>query len=294
MKKIIGPLALAFTLLASPAFAKPLKVVASFSVIGDIVREIGGDKIALKVLVGPDGDAHTFEPAPTHAKALHMADLIVVNGLGLESWMEKLIVASGTPAPVAVASLGVTPRQMNEDGRIVTDPHAWQDLRNGIIYARNIEAALRKADPADAAFFQKNAEALIARLTALDAWTRQQMSAVPGEKRKVITTHEAFGYFAAAYGVTFFAPEGLSTDAEPSARALAALIDQIKREHIKALFIENMTDPRLMKMISTETGAEMGGELYSDALSTANGPAPTYPAMFENNVPKLVAAMEKN
>ncbi|HEY4345784.1 MAG TPA: metal ABC transporter substrate-binding protein [Parvibaculum sp.] len=293
MKNIFG-FALAFTMLASPVHAQSLDVVASFSVLGDIVKEVGGDKITLKTLVGPDGDAHTFEPAPADAKALHKADMIFINGLGLEKWMEKLVVASGAKAPVIVASEGVIPRQMSEDGQTVTDPHAWQDPKNGALYVRNVEAALKRADPADAIYFQANAETLLAKLAKLDEWTRQQMSAVPAEKRKVITTHDAFGYFGAAYGVTFLAPEGLSTDAEPSAGALAALTDQIKRENIKALFIENMTDPRLMKTISKETGAEMGGELYSDALSKPEGPAPTYPSMFENNVPKLVAAMQKN
>lgn len=294
MKKRIGLLALFLAMLASPAYANTLNVVASFSVLGDIVKEVGGDRIALKVLVGPDGDAHTFEPAPADAKSLHAADLIFVNGLGLEKWMEKLVAASGTKAPLVVASEGVIPREMNEDGETVTDPHAWQDLRNGALYVRNVEAALKKADPADAATFEANARTLLAKLSELDAWTRQQMSAVPAEKRKVITTHDAFGYFGAAYGVVFLAPEGLSTDAEPSAGGLASLIDQIKQEKIKALFIENMTDPRLMKTISRETGAEMGGELYSDALSGPDGPAPTYPSMFGNNVPKLVAAMKKN
>lgn len=293
MKSLLG-LALAFTLLASPARAQPLDVVASFSILGDIVRQVGGDKITLKVIVGPDGDAHTFEPAPADAKALHKADLIFINGLGLEKWMEKLITASATKALEVVASQGVTPRAMSKDGETFTDPHAWQDLHNGALYVRNVEAALKKADPADAAYFHANAEALLAKLATLDAWTRAEISAVPADKRKIITTHNAFGYFAAAYGVTFLAPSGLSTDAEPGARSLAALIDQIRHEKIKALFIENMTDPRLMKMISKETGAEMGDGLYSDALSPPGGPAPTYPAMFENNVPKLVAAMRKN
>lgn len=293
MKRLLG-FALTFALLASPVRAEPLNVVASFSILGDIVRQVGGDRITLKVIVGPDGDAHTFEPAPADAKALLKADLIFINGLGLERWMEKLVAASATKAREVVSSAGVTPLTMSEDGETFIDPHAWQDLRNGAVYVRNVEAALEKADPADAAYFHANAEALLAKLATLDAWTRAEISTVPADKRKIITTHNAFGYFAAAYGVTFLAPAGLSTDAEPGARSLAALIDQIRREKIKALFIENMSDPRLMKMISEETGAKMGGKLYSDALSPPGGPASTYPAMFENNVPKLVAAMRKN
>ena len=287
-------LALSLLLLATPAWAKPLNVVASFSVIGDITQEIGGDKITLTTLVGPDGDAHTFEPAPKDAKALHDADLIIVNGIHLEKWMEKLAKAASAKAPYVVASYGITPRQMNEDGQTVLDPHAWQNLKNGIIYVRNIEEGLAKADPEDAATYKANADKLVAKLEKLDAWTRNEIASVPEAKRKVITTHDAFGYFGAAYGVEFLAPAGLSTDAEPNAGSLGRLVDQIKSEKIKALFIENMTDPRLMKTLTQETGATIGGELYSDALSPATGPAPTYPAMFENNVPKLVAAMKLN
>tara|TARA_R110000824_G_scaffold390760_7_gene587713 strand:- start:16136 stop:17035 length:900 start_codon:yes stop_codon:yes gene_type:complete len=299
-------MALALTFAAAlPASAAPLKVVASFSILGDMTHEVAGDHIDLTVLVGPDGDTHTFEPAPKDAKALHEADLIIVNGLHLESWMEKLARAANTSAPVIVASTDITPRTMSghdhdhhdeheDHATTLPDPHAWQDLANGAIYVRNIEAALSKADPANAAAYRANAATLLAKLSALDTWTRAEIAKVPADKRKVITTHDAFGYFGAAYGVTFLAPSGLSTEAEANAGSLAGLIDQIRHEKIKALFIENMSDPRLMGTIARETGAEMGGELFSDALSPADGPAPTYPAMFENNVPKLTAAMLKN
>lgn len=295
MRKIAACLALvALTLVPAPTFARPLTIVATFSVLGDMVREVGGDRIDLKVLVGPDGDAHTFEPSPSDAKTVAGADLIILNGLDFEPWLTKLAASSETKAGLITASSGVKPRGMDEDGRTVLDPHAWQNLANGAIYVRNIAEALAKADPADAAVFHENAAKFTKRIAELDAWTRAEIGAVPAGKRKVITTHDAFGYFGAAYGVTFLAPEGLSTDAEPSAGALARLIDQIKREEIRALFIENMSDPRLIQTISRETGAKMGGELYSDALSEPDGGAPTYPAMFRNNVPKLVAAMRQN
>lgn len=295
MKKIVACAGLiALTLVSAPAFARPLSVVATFSVLGDMVREVGGNRIDLEVLVGPDGDAHTFEPSPSDAKTVAGADLLILNGLDFEPWLARLAASSETKAQLVTASAGVEPRRMNEDGRIVLDPHAWQNLANGAIYVRNIEAALAKADPADAAFFHENAAKFTKRIAELDAWTRAEIAAVPAGKRKVITTHDAFGYFGAAYGVAFLAPEGLSTDAEPSAGALARLIDQIKREEIGALFIENMSDPRLIETIARETGAKMGGELYSDALSSSDGAAPTYPDMFRNNVPKLVAAMLKN
>ena len=291
---IAAAAAAALALAAAPAAARPIDVVASFSVLGDIVAEIGGDRIALRTLVGPDGDAHSFEPSPADAKAVAEADLVIVNGLGLEAWMDRLVRSSGYRGPLVVASEGVRPRTMVEDGATVTDPHAWQDLAKGRIYVSNVAAALAQADPGNAAAYESNAARLQAELADLDRYTRREIEAVPAAKRRVITTHDAFGYFGAAYGVIFQAPEGISTDAEPSAAALARLIDQIKREKIKALFFENMSDPRLMQVISRETGAALGGALYSDALSPPDGPAPTYPAMFRNNVPKLVAAMLRN
>ena len=294
MKKLFGLAAILLSLTAMPAAARELNVVASFSVLGDIVARVGGDKISLTVLVGPDGDAHTFEPSPKDAKAVAHADLVVVNGLNFEPWMDKLVAASGYKGRVAVASRGIVPREMVEHGRTVPDPHAWQDLANGAVYVHNVAAMLKAASPENAATFEANAASLSKEIADLDRWTHDEISSVPRQKRVVITTHDAFGYFGAAYGVTFKAPEGLSTEAEPSAGSLAGLIDQIKHEKIKALFIENMTDPRLIQTIARETGAEMGGELYSDALSKPGGPAPTYPAMFHNNVPKLVSAMMKN
>jgi zinc/manganese transport system substrate-binding protein len=277
-----------------PAEAKTVDVVASFSVLGEIVHEVAGDKAEVHTLVGPDGDAHSFEPTPNDAKTLGSADLVIVNGLGLEKWMERLIEASGYKGIVAVASRGVHPRLMEEEGTNVTDPHAWQDLANGRLYVRNVADALATADPADAAYFNARAKSYDASLSALDAWVRAEIAQVPAAKRRVITTHDAFGYFGAAYGVTFLAPEGISTDAEPTAGGLAKLIDQVRREKIKALFLENITSPQLMQTIAQETGVPLGGALFSDALSPPDGPAPTYVDMFKNNLPKLVEGMEKN
>ena len=279
---------------ARPAEAAKLSVVASFSVLGDMVKQVAGDRAEVRTLVGPDGDAHTFEPTPNDAKTLAHADLVIVNGLGLEKWMARLTAAAGYRGPVAAASEGVKPRSMSEEGATVTDPHAWQDLANGEIYVRNIAKALAAADAADAVYFQSRTDQYLAALAALDGWVRQEIAKVPSAKRRVITTHDAFGYFGAAYGVAFLAPEGLSTEAEPSAGDLAKLIDQMKREKIRALFLENITSPQLMSTISREAGAPLGGDLFSDALSPAYGPAPTYIGMFRNNVPKLVEGMSKN
>ena len=286
--------AILLALLPVGAEAKTLDIVASFSVLGEIVQEVAGDKANVHTLVGPDGDAHSFEPTPKDGKTLGSADLVIVNGLDLEKWMERLIEASGYKGTVAVASRGVRPRLMEEEGSSVTDPHAWQDLANGRLYVRNIADALAAADPADAAYFNDRAKSYDATLAALDSWVREAIAQVPAAKRRVITTHDGFGYFGAAYGVTFLAPEGISTDAEPSAGGLAKLIDQVRREKIKALFLENITSPQLMQTIAQETGVPLGGALFSDALSPPDGPAPTYVDMFKNNLPKLVAGMQKN
>ena len=287
-------LAILLALAPVAAEAKTLDIVASFSVLGEIVQEVAGDKADVHILVGPDGDAHSFEPTPNDAKTLGSADLVIVNGLGLEKWMERLIEASGYKGTVAVASRGVHPRLMQEEGTNVTDPHAWQDLANGRLYVSNIADALAAADPADAEYFRARAQRYDATLGALDSWVRAEIAQVPAAKRRVITTHDAFGYFGAAYEVTFLAPEGISTDAEPTAGGLAKLIDQVRREKIKALFLENITSPQLMQTIAQETGVPLGGALFSDALSPPDGPAPTYVDMFKNNLPKLVEGMQKN
>lgn len=312
MKNLVT-LCLAFALgLALPAHAEPLKVVASFSILGDMVRNVAGSNADVVVLVGPDGDAHSFEPGPAHASALADADVLVMNGLGFEPWLIRLAAASGTKAKYVTASFGISPRQLSEeelqpdeDGHGHDehsypeaargfDPHAWQDLRNGIVYVQNIADALAEKDPDNALVYRANAESYIIELKKLDQWVRGELSKLPKEKRKVITTHDAFGYFGDAYGVEFISPLGLGNTAEPSAQALARLVDQVRKEKIRALFIENMSDPRMMETVARETGAEDGGTLYSDALSPAGGPAPTYAAMFRHNVPALIAAMQKN
>ena len=285
-------------LVPTAGLAAPIKVVASFSVLGDIVRQIAGDHAVVVTLVGPDGDAHTFDPSPADAKKLADAALVVSNGLGLDGWIERLAKSSDYKGTIVVASQNIPARRMTEEEggtkKEVTDPHAWQNLRNGAIYVRNIEAALEKADPANATAYKQAAEKYTGELLALDAEVRTQIAAVPKAKRRVITSHDAFGYFGAAYGVEFLAPEGISTETEPSAGDVAKLVDQIRAEHIKALFIENMTDARLVTIIGDETGAIVGGTLFSDALSPPDGPAPTYIAMFKNNVPKLIEGMARN
>jgi zinc/manganese transport system substrate-binding protein len=285
---------LATTACAQAAQAEPLHVVVTFSVLGDLVKQLGGDKVSVISLVPPGGDAHVYQPTPADAVSIAHADLIVVNGLGMEGWLDRLIAASGAKAPVVVASAGIKPQTMEEEGKRITDPHAWQNLANGQAYTLTIGAALAKADPANADFYRPRTEGYATGLGDLDAWVRKQIAQVPSAKRKIITSHDAFGYFAKAYGVTILAPVGLSTDSEPTAAGLGALSDQIKKEGIKALFIENMTDPRLIETLAHESGAVIGGTLYSDSLSPLDGPANNYVMMFRHNVPAMVAAMNKN
>jgi zinc/manganese transport system substrate-binding protein len=271
-----------------------LPVVASFSVLGDLVRQIGGDDVRVDTLVGADGDAHVFQPSPGDARRLTGARLFVVNGLNLEGWMPRLIASAGFKGEVVVATRGVVPLQMTAEGRALPDPHAWQDLANGRIYVENIAAALTAADPGHAADYARRARAYQAELAELDRWVKAEIAAVPAEKRKIITTHDAFRYFGRAYGIEFRAPVGMSEDGEPTAGTVATLIRTIRRDRIKALFIENMTDSRLIEQLARETGADLGGALFADALSRPGEGGETYAAMFRHNVPAMVAAMAHN
>jgi zinc/manganese transport system substrate-binding protein len=265
------------------------RVVASFSILGDLVRNVGGDRLEVATLVGPESDAHAFSPTPADARTLGAAKAVVVNGLGLEGWMTRLVKASGSKAPVVVASQGIATRTV--EGAI--DPHAWQSVANAKIYVANIRDGLSKADPAGRSTYEANAAGYLGKLDALEREVRAAIGQIPAERRKIITTHDAFGYFGAAHGLTLIAPEGVSTEAEPSARDVARIIRQIKIQNIPALFMENIVDPRLMRQIAKETGARVGGTLYSDALSAPAGPAPTYIDMMRHNVGELSKALAR-
>jgi len=292
MKTLFTGVAVA-TLFVSPlTLAKTVDAVASFTVLADIVQQVGGDHVKVKSLVGPNGDPHTFEPTPQDSEALAKADVVFVSGLGLEGWMDRLIAASGYKGTLVTASKGISTRSMEEEGKTVTDPHAWNSMHNGEIYARNVMNALIKADPDDAADIRKRGENYIQQLQKLDAWAKNAFAAIPEDKRKVLTSHDAFGYFGQRYHVSFLAPVGFSTEAEASATDVAALIKQLKAEHIHTYFMENQTDPRLVKQIASETAAQPGGELYPEALSEANGPAPTYVAAFKHNVDVMLHSMK--
>jgi len=278
-----------------------LRVVATFSILGDMVSRVGGDRVEVKTLVGPGGDAHVYQPTPADAAELAKARLVFQNGLKFEGWMEKLIEASGYKDAVITATKGIETINVADrhgkrdkhghDHSGKSDPHAWQSLANASIYARNIKDALCRLDIHGCATYAANAAAYVKEIERLDSQIKAQMAAVPPAARKVITSHDAFAYFARAYGIRFLSPRGVSTESEASAKDVARLIDQIRKEKVKALFVENVSDPRLIKQIGRETGVALGGTLYSDALSPAGGPAATYLDMMRHNARLIAGAM---
>ena len=296
LRKTLAALGLlTWMLAAGPADAQDkIRVIATFSILADLAQNVGGTAVEVGSLVGPNGDAHAYTPSPADAKRLSEAKLVLVNGLGFEGWIDRLVKASGTKATVVVAAKGVKPRQMkDEDGHDhgKSDPHAWQSVANAKIYIANIRDALVKVDPAGKAAYEANAAAYLAKLDALENEIKTTIAAIPADRRKIITTHDAFGYFAAAYSMQFIAPQGVSTEADVSARDVAKIIRQIKTQKIPAVFMENVTDPRLMKRIAEESGAKIGGKLYSDALSEPGGPAATYIDMMRNNLKEFRGAL---
>ncbi|HEY4192915.1 MAG TPA: zinc ABC transporter substrate-binding protein AztC [Mesorhizobium sp.] len=287
---------------APAAFAEPLKVVASFSIIGDLAKNVGGDRVQITTVVGPDGDAHVYEPKPADAVAMTKADVVLVNGLHFEGFLQRLVDASATKAAVVELTKGVTPIEFKpefaeedaapEGGHGVIDPHAFQSIPNAMIYVKNIADAFCAADSDGCVSYQTNAAAYTKKLETLDGQVRAVIDSIPENKRVVITSHDAFGYFEHTYGLTFLAPQGLSTESEPSAGDVAKLVDQIKQDKAAAIFVENITNPKLIERISSETGIKVGGELFSDALSPADGPASTYIDMMHNNIAQIKGAIQ--
>ena len=266
-----------------------IPVVASFSILGDFAKNVGGERVEVTTLVGPDSDVHVYTPAPADAKKIAAAQLVIINGLGLEGWLPRLLQSSGSKAVVVTATDGITPLKNGS----AADAHAWQSVVNAKRYVTNIRDALIASDPADAAVFRANADGYLAKLDALDRDVRAAVAQIPPARRRVISTHGAFGYFAAAYDVEFVAPLGISTDSEPSARDIAGIITKIRTLKIPAVFLENISDDRLIRRISAETGVKLGGTLYSDSLSAENGEAPTYIDMVRHNIKALTTALER-
>lgn len=296
--KRIAIAALALTMLSAPASAQDkVKVVATFSILADLVKNVGGDRVEITSLVPVNGDAHVYAPSPADAKKLADAKVVFTNGLGFEGWIPRLVKSSATKAAVIVVTKGVKPRKMEEEGHghghshADADPHAWQSVANAKIYVANIRDALVAADPAGKAAYEANAAAYSSKLDVLEAEVKGQVGNIPADRRRIITTHDAFGYFKAAYGLDFIAPQGVSTESEASAKDVAKIIVQIKKQKIPAVFLENVSDPRLLERIAAETGAKVGGTLYSDALTDEKGKAPTYIDMMKHNIRTLSAAL---
>jgi zinc/manganese transport system substrate-binding protein len=269
---------------------KPV-AVATFSILADLTQRIAGDHVQVLTLVGPNGDAHVFEPGPKESAELADSKLLIANGLGFEPWLQRLEDASGFKGRMVIVTDGVMPLKGNEELG-PTDPHAFQDLANAQIYAANIEKGLSATDPAHAADYKANADKLIAEMAALDKDVKAEFAAIPRERRRILTSHDAFQYFGKAYGIEFVAVQGVSTEAEPSAEDLAKIVRQARDGHLTAIFLENMADPRLAETVAQESGVRMGGELYADALSESDGPAPDYLSLVRYNAKQLVAAMQ--
>jgi zinc/manganese transport system substrate-binding protein len=271
-----------------------LNVIATFSILAHFVKNVGGERVEVAALVGANGNAHVYAPSPADAKKVADARLVFVNGLGFEGWLDRLVKASGTRAAIVVASTGIKMRQRasahgHEHDK--ADPHAWQSVSNAKVYVVNIRNALVAADPGASATYDANTARYMAELDALDREVNEEIARIPIERRRVISTHDAFGYFEAAYGVHFVAPQGVSTETEASAKDVASIIRQVKQQKIPAVFLENVSDPRLMRQIASETGAKIGGILYSDALTDDKGDAPTYIDLIRHNVKQLAGAL---
>ena len=299
-------LAIVLALFAQRAGAEKLPVVASFSILADLVQVVGGERVAVTSLVGPDADAHVFDPTPQDAQRLARARLVVVNGLGFEGWQQRLVQAAGYQGEVLVASMGVQPRGHDHPGEHEhehehghdhdhLDPHAWQDPRNVMRYVANIATALARADPAGAAVYRANAASYQVLLRELDAWAGARFAGIPVDQRRAVTAHAAFGYLAARYGLRLTALQALqalSTNSEAGARAMGELVRRLRADGTVAVFAENLHNARLLRQLAGEAGLAVGGKLYSDALSGPRGPAPTYLALMRYNVDQLARGMQ--
>lgn len=280
-----------------------LQVVATFSIIGDLARQVGGERIELKTLVGPNGDAHVYEPKPADAIALARADVVLVNGLLFEGFLSRLVEASGTAAPIVELTQGIDILEDPAGGHYhfvngeavfhaaPNDPHAWQSVVNAKLYVENIAEAFCAADAGGCADYQANAAVYFDELTALDEEVRQAIAAIPEDKRVVVVAHHAFRYFEDAYGITFLSTQGVSTESEASAADVAGLVREVRERRASAVFAENISDARLVEQIAAEAGLTLGGTLFSDALSGPEGPASTYVDLIRANVATITSAV---
>lgn len=310
--------ATALTAVPAPSAAKaPLPVVATFSILGDMAGRIGGDRIALTTLVGPEADAHSHEPGPSDLQNVARARVLVSNGLAFEAWLPRLLQSAGFSGMVVEASQGAELRHFAADAAgpdahdthhghdeadhgdhghaheaDTVDPHAWQTLANGAVYARNIADALIAADPAGEAGYRRRLQDYLDEMATLDTTLKKAFAAIPDRRRKVVTSHDAFGYFSAAYGVQFIPVAGLAGHAETSASRMADIVKRVRAQDVAGIFLESGSNARLVEQIARETGTRVGGVLYSDALAAPGSPADTYLGMFRWNAEQLLQVMK--
>jgi zinc/manganese transport system substrate-binding protein len=284
---VFGLLGLLVSLHGSSASTNKIRVVASFSVLGDMVEVLGGERVDVVTLVGPDSDGHLYQPTPSDGRKISQSDLVVVNGLHFEGWITRLITSAGYTGPLVTATDGVNILYLADE----PDPHAWQSLANAKIYARNITSALQALQPDHRDYFERRFEHYASGINTLQQAAKTRFDSIPSRDRVVVTSHDAFGYFGREFSIRFLAPQGVSTDVEASATNVAQLIRQMKRENVRAVFVENIADARLVEQIARETRAVIGGSLYSDALSPASGPASTYLDMMRHNIDLIADAL---
>jgi zinc/manganese transport system substrate-binding protein len=292
---LVAPPALIVAGLTPGRAAQPggLKVVASFSILADMTRQVGGDAVSVTTLVGPDADVHRFRPRPGDIAAVKSADLVVENGLGLEPWLTRLERSMGFAGRRVVATARVKPRMVTENGRHIPDPHAWQDPRNGVFYVQAIADGLAATLPAQASTIRARADAYAGRIAALDGALASMFAEIPDRRRRMVTSHDAFGYFGARYGIGVNGIEAADNDADLSQHHLAELTHIMKATGVRAVFPENIADPRIAERLARESGARLGPVLYSDALSPPDGPAPTYLDLLQTNAQRIAGALAR-
>ncbi len=300
MKRLLALFIFLISAIPNSFAAQPVRVVATFSILGDIVQQVGGARVQVTTLVGAGGDAHSYQPSAQDAKALANAQIIVSNGLGFEPWIQKLISTSGTKAINLEASRGVVVRHLEEvetshahaHDKALPDPHAWNDVTNGIQYVANIRDALIKADPEGKAEYQTRAATYTVQLESINVDAKAKFATLPTSRKTIVMSHDSMGYFAAAYGLKVYTAQGLSTDSEPTAQDMAKLISIIKRQKISAVFLDSVTNPKILEQIAQESGAKIGGKLHTDALTDQNGVADTYLQLFNSNVATVLQVLQ--
>jgi zinc/manganese transport system substrate-binding protein len=288
MKHLIALLALSMTALAA---ARADLTVASLSTITtDIAKNVGGDKVRIIPIIKPGVDPHEFQPTPQEVKQIVKADLVLFTGKQIEGYLTKLEQSAGGAGKFVDTGAAIASLKLEEGGQVVEDPHWWHSIDNVMKAAAVVERRFIAADPANKEAYEDNAAAYLAELKELKTWAKREVSKLPRAKRKLVTSHDAFQYFARDFGFKIYAIEGVSTQDEPSSRKITELINTIKREGVKAVFLEDIENPKVAVTITKETGAKLGGQLYADGLGDKE--ASTYADMVRYNIATIVEGLK--